>query len=54
MHATSNSSPPLMERLFQGVPMRQYDTLIYLGAVVVVAFAVILLTKGRLGLGKLP
>ncbi|HEX3155203.1 MAG TPA: CPBP family intramembrane glutamic endopeptidase [Candidatus Angelobacter sp.] len=53
MHATSNSSPPLMEKLFQGLPMRQHDTAIYLGVVVGVALAVILLTKGKLGLGNL-
>jgi membrane protease YdiL (CAAX protease family) len=52
MHATSNSSPPLMEKLFQGVPMRQHDTVIYLGAVIAVALTVILLTKGKLGMGN--
>ena len=52
MHATSNTSPHLMEGLFQGVPMRQHDTVIYLGTVVAVALAVILLTRGRLGLGN--
>jgi membrane protease YdiL (CAAX protease family) len=52
MHATSNSSPHLMEGLFQGIPMRQHDTVIYLGTVVAVAFAVILLTRGKLGLQR--
>jgi membrane protease YdiL (CAAX protease family) len=49
MHATSNTSTRLINALYKDVPMRQHDSAIYLGTVVVVTFAVIVLTRGRLG-----